>query len=96
MSGLGWLYSMVESSVLTTAESNQIDEKTFETKVQWGEKIGRGMGDFHPIAWYQNYDGGRSFYTAMGHLPAVFNDEKFKTHLYGGIYWAATGKGIQP
>ena len=30
MSGLGWLYSMVESSVLTTAESNQIDEKTFE------------------------------------------------------------------
>ncbi len=73
-----------------------VDEKTFETKVQWGEKIGRGMGDFHPIAWYQNYDGGRSFYTAMGHLPAVFKDEKFKTHLYGGIYWAATGKGIQP
>jgi hypothetical protein len=73
-----------------------VDEKTFETKVQWGEKIGKGMGDFHPIAWYQNYDGGRSFYTALGHLPYVFKDEKFLTHLYGGIYWAATGKGIKP
>lgn len=73
-----------------------VDEKTFETKVQWGEKVGKGMGDFHPIAWYQNYDGGRSFYTALGHLPSVFKDEKFLTHLYGGIYWAATGKGIKP
>ena len=28
------------------------------------------MGDFHPVAWYQEYDGGRAFYAALGHLPA--------------------------
>ncbi len=29
-----------------------------------------GMGKFHPLAWYQEYDGGRAFQTALGHLPA--------------------------
>lgn len=71
-----------------------VDEKTFETKVQWGERKGEGMGDFHPIAWYHYYDGGRSFYTALGHVPETFSDDVFLEHIYGGIYWAATGKGI--
>jgi len=53
-----------------------------------------GMGDFHPVSWYQEYDGGRSFYTAMGHLEIHYSDARFLDHIYGGIYWAATGKGI--
>jgi uncharacterized protein len=72
-----------------------VDESTYDPNVQWGDKIGKPMGDLHPIAWYHEYDGGRSFYSALGHLPAVFHDAKYLTHLYGGIYWAATGKGIQ-
>jgi uncharacterized protein len=71
-----------------------LDETSYNPKADWGQKKGSGMGSFHPIAWYHQYDGGRSFYTAMGHLPKVFQDEKFLTHLYGGIYWAATGNGI--
>ncbi|MFM2395034.1 MAG: hypothetical protein RLZZ546_3017 [Bacteroidota bacterium] len=71
-----------------------IDENTYNPNVQWGSKIGKGMGNMHPIAWYQYYDGGRSFYSALGHLPDVFRDEKFLSHIYGGIYWAATGKGV--
>ena len=71
-----------------------VDEASYNAKVQWGQRIGNGMGDLHPIAWYHNYDGGRSFYTALGHLPAKFSDKGFLEHLYGGIYWAATGKGM--
>lgn len=71
-----------------------VDEKTFDPNVKWGEKVGKGMGDFHPISWYHDYDGGRSFYTALGHLPLVYSDPVFMEHLYGGIYWAATGKGL--
>jgi len=52
------------------------------------------MGASHPISWYQQVDGGRSFYTALGHLPATYGDERFQHHLFGGIYWAATGKGF--
>ena len=50
------------------------------------------MGKLHPVAWYHNYDGGRAFYTALGHLPASFSDPAFLNHLYAGIFWAATGK----
>ena len=71
-----------------------IDEDTYDTSVNWGNKSGEGMGAGHPISWYQYFDGGRSFYTALGHIPAVFEDPWFLRHVYGGIYWAATGKGI--
>ncbi len=72
-----------------------VDETSFDPKVQWGEKVGKGMGAFHPISWYHDYDGGRSFYTALGHLPSKYSDIPFLEHLYGGIYWAATGKGLK-
>lgn len=72
-----------------------VDESTFDTKVRWEVKSGDGMGDFHPLAWYHDFEGGRSFYTALGHLPKSYEDDYFLAHIYGGIYWAATGKGIQ-
>ncbi|MFW8592109.1 ThuA domain-containing protein [Glaciecola sp. 2405UD65-10] len=73
-----------------------IDESTYAPKADWGGgNKSEGMGEFHPMAWYHEYDGGRSFYTALGHLPAIYYDQAFLDHLYGGIYWAATGKGIE-
>ncbi len=72
-----------------------VDESSYDTKSDWGKgKKGNGMGAFHPIAWYQEFEGGRSFYTALGHLDAVHQNPTFNKHLFGGIYWAATGKGI--
>jgi hypothetical protein len=62
--------------------------------VKWGENEGKGMGAFHPISWYHDYDGGRAFYTALGHIGLTFSDQTFLDHIYGGIYWAATGKGM--
>ncbi|MEQ8237895.1 MAG: ThuA domain-containing protein [Cyclobacteriaceae bacterium] len=70
-----------------------VDESTYDTKAQWGEKKSKGMG-FHPISWYQEFDGGRSFYTAMGHIPGTYSDAIFLEHIYGGIFWSATGKGV--
>lgn len=69
-----------------------VDETTYNPKVEWGPKKGVGMGKVHPVSWYHNYDGGRSFYTALGHLPTNFSNEAFLNHLYAGILWAATGK----
>jgi len=71
-----------------------VDEKTYNPYAKWGENEGKGMGNFHPISWYHPYDGGRSFYTALGHIPLTFSDQIFQNHIYGGIYWAATGKGL--
>lgn len=72
-----------------------IDENTYSAAADWGDKSSKGMGKFHPLAWYQHFEGGRSFYTALGHLPAIYEDERFLEHLYGGIFWAATGRGAK-
>lgn len=48
-----------------------------------------GMGDFHPVAWAHEFDGGRAWYTAMGHTPQIYSDPVFLDHLAGGIIWAA-------
>lgn len=69
-----------------------IDENSYNPKVQWGDNIGNGMGSFHPIAWYHYYDGGRSFYTNLGHMPSDFSDRTYLSHIAAGIIWAATGK----
>jgi type 1 glutamine amidotransferase len=72
-----------------------VDESTYNTHADWGARAkGDGMGAFHPIAWYHEYDGGRAFYTALGHIPATYSDQNFMHHIYGGIYWAATGRGF--
>ncbi len=82
-----------------------VDETTFNPVVTWKnrdsdtsgnmiDRIGKGMG-FHPISWYHEFDGGRSFYTALGHIEKVYENQWFLDHLYGGIYYAATGKGIE-
>ena len=71
-----------------------VDEKSYNTNAKTGAKEGKGMGDFHPISWYHNYDGGRAFYTALGHMGGAYSDQTFIDHLYGAVYWAATGKGL--
>ena len=68
-----------------------VDETSYKPNVQWGNKKSEGMGKFHPVAWYHNFDGGRSFYTALGHVPKTFSDDAFLQHIYAGIVWAATG-----
>lgn len=46
------------------------------------------MGD-HPIAWCQTFDGGRAWYTALGHPIELYTNPLFTEHLLGGIRWAA-------
>ncbi len=47
------------------------------------------MGDDHPIAWFKEFEGGRSFYTNLGHRPVTWEDPAFQQHLLEGIRWAA-------
>lgn len=45
------------------------------------------MGD-HPLIWWQEHDGIRSFYTVFGHTPEAFDDTNVKAHIAGAIEWA--------
>jgi glucose/arabinose dehydrogenase len=44
-------------------------------------------GPFHPVSWCRDYDGGRSFYTGMGHTEGSYGEDTFKTHLAGALKW---------
>src|SRR5437667_12589747 len=47
------------------------------------------MGVEHPVSWQHAYDGGRAWYTAMGHTACSYSERPFLDHLLGGIEWAA-------
>lgn len=50
---------------------------------------GHTMGHDHPIAWCRPYQGGRSWYTGMGHTRETYAEPDFREHLVNGIEWAA-------
>ncbi|WP_193311482.1 ThuA domain-containing protein [Georgenia satyanarayanai] len=47
------------------------------------------MGEDHPIAWCQNFEGGRSWYTGAGHTDQSWQDPLWLGHVLSGIEWAA-------
>ncbi|MBP6448013.1 MAG: ThuA domain-containing protein [Saprospiraceae bacterium] len=57
----------------------QIDETSYE---------GGKNGKIHPMAWYHEYDGGRAWYTGLGHTDESYQEEAFLQHVLGGIKWA--------
>ena len=63
----------------------KIDEKTYK---------GGKNGDNHPMNWYHDFDGGRSFYTAMGHTDETFSESLFLNHVWAGLHYAIGDKTI--
>ncbi|HWX18849.1 MAG TPA: ThuA domain-containing protein [Candidatus Binatia bacterium] len=49
---------------------------------------GKKFGDEFPLAWSHQYDGGREWYTALGHQKEHYSDPVFTKHILGGILWA--------
>jgi cytochrome c len=49
---------------------------------------GGNMGAVHPMAWYHNFDGGRAWYTELGHTDESYSDPLYLKHILGGIKWA--------
>ena len=48
---------------------------------------GRVFGDYFPLCWCHEFEGGRQWYTALGHKIEHYEDEDFIQHLTGGIKW---------
>ncbi len=42
----------------------------------------------HPISWCHLYQGGRSWYTGMGHTEETYSEPEFLEHIKGGIAFA--------
>jgi cytochrome c len=77
-----YAYKKVEPHVKTLIT---IDEKTY---------VGGTMGADHPMAWYHEFDGGRAFYTNMGHTEETFFEPLVLQHFWAGLEWTMAGKPL--
>lgn len=63
-----------------------IDESSYQ---------GGTNGAVHPMTWYHQYDGGRAWYTALGHTMESWTDSSFLRLVEAGILYAI-GPGRRP
>jgi type 1 glutamine amidotransferase len=83
-----------EESFKLTEEIYQFKNFNAENKVtMWLDtantdmtKKGIEVKEF-PISWYRSYGKGRVFYTALGHNPEVWRDQRFQTMIVNAIKW---------
>lgn len=61
-----------------------IDERTYD---------GGTMGADHPLTWCHAFEGGRSWYTGLGHDEAVYANPGFLAQLRRGLRYAAGRAG---
>lgn len=66
------------------------DMTTVEDKGK-SEYPGNTFGDTFPLAWYHEFDGGREWYTSLGHRSEHYSDPEFMKHILGGISWVIGG-----
>ena len=79
--------------LMTVADSYSVCDAIGGALVGPGCELTRVPSDFtngadHPVAWQKEFQGGRSFYTNLGHNPGTWERPEFVNHLIGGIRWA--------
>ena len=50
----------------------------------------------HPLAWTQDFECSRVFYTALGHTAASYAEDLFLEHLAVGVEWAGAAASTGP
>jgi len=48
------------------------------------------------MSWYHEYDGGRAFYTELGHTDESYGDPLYRKHILAGIEYAMGKVKMQP
>lgn len=63
-----------------------VDLTTVEDEEK-AEYPGETFGQLFPLCWCHRFEGGRQWYTALGHDPGFYEDPLFVEHLRGGLRW---------
>lgn len=67
--------------VLLAADLTTVEDKGM------AEYPGETFGKFFPLCWCHKFEGGRQWYSALGHHKEFYSDKTFRAHLRGGILW---------
>ena len=46
------------------------------------------VDSYFPLVWCQMFEGGRQWYTVLGHKKEHYQDGNFVRHLAGGVRWS--------
>lgn len=68
-------------NVLLSADMTTVEDKK---KSEYPNNI---FGNYFPICWSHEFEGGRQWYTALGHDAETYDNPTFRKHLRGGILW---------
>jgi len=72
----------------------RVDESSYDpVRDFFKTRGGKAMGKDHPVAWLHSNDGGRFFYTELGHDVRSLETPFGRQHITEGIRWAA---GLKP
>ncbi len=83
-------YSFAASPRLNGAQIvATLNEATYTPGVNRFGAVPLAMGKDHPIAWTRCVGKGRSFYSAVGHRPETYSDERHIKLLEQAVTWAA-------
>ncbi len=75
----------------------RVDESTYEpVREYFKERGGKAMGKDHPIAWTNTLNGGRFFYTELGHDVRSLDTKFGRQHILEAIRWAAKKDEKEP
>lgn len=75
----------VNLKVIAVNDLTTIDKVRERRPVTFGNKF--------PAVWCHEFDGGRSWYTSLGHQKEDYDDPAFRKHILGGIQWAIGKQG---
>ena len=75
----------VNLKVIAVNDLTTIDKVRERRPVTFGSKF--------PAVWCHEFDGGRSWYTSLGHQKEDYDDPAFRKHILGGIQWAIGEQG---
>ena len=71
----------------------RVDEKSYDpVRDAFKTRGGKPMGIDHPVSWIREFEGGRFFYTELGHEVKSLNTKFGHQHLIEGLYWIIKSK----
>ena len=71
----------------------RIDETSYDpVRDYFKTRGGKPMGKDHPVSWIREYDGGRFFYTELGHEVKSLATKFGHQHLMEGLRWITKTK----
>ncbi len=64
--------------------------------VKWAERAPEIMQPSIPAVWCNEFEGGRVWYSALGHNASCYAEPDYRAHVLGGLKWAAASPAAEP